>query len=97
MPGFHYRDDALQVYAVFEEYVQATVYGAYASDAAVAGDPAVQMLRAELVDPLRGAVPGMPELRTRQALVDYIASLLFKCTAQHSAVNFGQFDFCKTV
>jgi hypothetical protein len=71
----------------------------YASDAAVVSDQSVQGLIQELYDPDLGGVPfdaARPKevLNTRAALTDFLAGIIYTCSAGHSVVNYGQVLAC---
>jgi arachidonate 5-lipoxygenase len=94
LPGFFFRDDGLLVFGAMERYIRAALVGAgYGAEGAVRGDQLLQRLIRELADPLAGNVRGLPPLDTLDDLVFFLSSVMWLGTAQHSAVNFGQYDF----
>lgn len=38
-------------------------------------------------------MPGIPPLKDIDTLAEFLTVILFTCTVQHSAVNFGQYDY----
>jgi arachidonate 5-lipoxygenase len=96
LPGYLYRDDSLRIWWALKRYVVSVLelpetYNG--SDANVANDFALQGVRRELSDPKAANVPGVPELNTVDSLADFLTTVLFMASAEHSAVNFGQYDF----
>jgi hypothetical protein len=70
----------LTVHRLVERYVGACVEAAYASDAAVAGDEALQAWMAASGAPDAGNVQGLPALTSRAALTAVCTSLLHRIT-----------------
>jgi hypothetical protein len=70
----------LTVYGLVERYVRAVVHASYASDAAVAGDAALQAWRTASAAPDAGNVQGLPALTSRAALTAVCTSLLHRIT-----------------
>ncbi len=96
LPGYHYRDDALLVWDAIAEHAEGIVARYYASDEDVAADPELQAWARELVDPEAGRVKGLPgdgAFRTKADLVQVLTQVVFTCTAEHSSVNNGQYDY----
>ena len=90
---FYFRDDGFQVWNAMARYCRQVVQSIYENDLAVQSDPQLQALVEELRDPARGHSPTIPDLHTKEDLTEFLTSLLWICTSQHSAVNFGQQDF----
>jgi hypothetical protein len=100
LPNFHWRDDALEVWAVINKFATSMVNEFYADDAALLQDAEVQAWAAEMVGPLgetgcgfKGIEMTDNKFATRQQLVLFITGVLYNVSAGHSAVNNGQFDF----
>ncbi len=70
----------LAIYGLVERYVRACVRASYATDAAVAGDQALQAWMAASSAPDGGNVQGLPALTSRAALVRVLTSLLNRVT-----------------
>jgi hypothetical protein len=70
----------LSVWDLVEAYATACVGATYASDAAVAGDGALQTWIATSGASDGGNIRGLPELRSRAALIGVLTSLLFRVT-----------------
>eukprot|EP01087_Luapelamoeba_hula_P006965 TRINITY_DN1704_c0_g1_i2.p1 TRINITY_DN1704_c0_g1~~TRINITY_DN1704_c0_g1_i2.p1 ORF type:complete len:1532 (-),score=208.78 TRINITY_DN1704_c0_g1_i2:397-4689(-) len=99
LPGYYYRDDGYKLWNAIKKYVTIVVHhpDVYGNDqwtdSRIQRDDQLQALKRELADPEMGNVPGIPELETADDLIDFLTTIVFTCTAQHSAVNFGQFDY----
>lgn len=92
--GYSYRDDGFLIWNALTAYVRDVVEAVYADDAAVAADPVIQAWAQECVDPERAAIKGFPaRFEGRELLVKALTNIVFTCSAQHSAVNFPQFDY----
>ncbi len=89
LPGFFYRDDARAIWKLLHDYVERILGVWYRSDQDVRDD---FELRA-WCDDLRREVPGFPrDIDTRAALGRLATDVIFRASAQHSAVNNGQFQ-----
>jgi Lipoxygenase len=103
LPGYHYRDDALLIWDAIQTYVTDILKLRYKSSAELAGDSELQAWKQELVSPDYGRLQGLlpPEKSDRIAgplteledLAAILTNLIFTATAQHSAVNFGQYEY----
>jgi arachidonate 5-lipoxygenase len=92
LPGYLYRDDACEVFKAIDEYARGILGIWYVTDDDVRRDPELQGWAREISDPSAGQVRGFPaELATRQQLFDIAANVIFRASAQHAAVNNGQF------
>ncbi|XP_065591155.1 LOW QUALITY PROTEIN: hydroperoxide isomerase ALOXE3-like, partial [Cyrtonyx montezumae] len=96
IPHYHYRDDATDIWGAIHRFVHGIVALYYPSDAAVCDDPEVQLWVHEIFTRavLGNHRSGFPtKLCSRPELVKFVTMIIFRCSAQHSAVNSGQFDF----
>ena len=75
----------LTIWEATQEYVQAFVAATYESDAAVAGDTALQAWIAAASDPRQGNVRGLPAMNGREALQRVLTSLLYRITMHGAA------------
>lgn len=92
LPGYLYRDDAQEVHQAITEYAQGILSIWYANDQDVRDDQELQDWTREISDPRRGQIRGFPtELTTREQLIEIAANVIFRASAQHAAVNNGQF------
>lgn len=94
LPHYPYRDDGLLVWDAIEAYVTKYVDLYYTSAADLANDSEIQAWAHELAAPAAGAVKGMPATITSNAqLVEILTTVIYTCSAVHSAVNYPQWDF----
>ena len=99
LPGYYYRDDGIRIWDAIEEYVHEIIFLFYENDEEVKNDPEVQQW---VLDIYHNGFPssdfGAPQghgfpnkIETRADLVEYCTLIMFTGSAQHAAVNFGQF------
>jgi arachidonate 5-lipoxygenase len=98
LEGYYFREDGFLVWNAIGSYVEAVVGKFYASDAAVAADIALAAWAAECTDPARADIPGFPKaFASRALLTRALQTLIWSVSAQHSVVNFSQFEFLSYV
>lgn len=90
LPLFPYRDDARSIHGAMRRYVSSYVRAHYRGDPDVGEDHELQAWLDDLGDPDGGTVGGLPSLSGIEALIDFVTELLFKVSAQHGAMQFGQ-------
>ncbi|XP_078722908.1 polyunsaturated fatty acid 5-lipoxygenase-like [Lampetra fluviatilis] len=94
LEDFLYRDDGFKLWRVLGTYVREVVCRHYHTDADVLHDKGLQDFAAALADRRRGNVTGFPSpITTRELLMECLTNIIFTASAQHSAVNFPQWDF----
>ncbi|XP_064127822.1 polyunsaturated fatty acid lipoxygenase ALOX15B [Loxodonta africana] len=96
IPGYYYRDDGIQIWGAVERFVSEIIGIYYPSDVSVRDDSELQAWVWEIFSEgfLGRESSGMPStLETQEALVQYVTMVIFNCSAKHSSISMGQFDF----
>uniref|UniRef100_H2UDI5 Arachidonate 5-lipoxygenase b, tandem duplicate 2 n=1 Tax=Takifugu rubripes TaxID=31033 RepID=H2UDI5_TAKRU len=96
LPAYFYRDDGLKVWEAIKSYICEVVCIYYKDDEAVQHDKEIQAFVQDVRD--FGILSSCPTefprcLKTREELTTYLTVVIFTASAQHAAVNFGQFDW----
>uniref|UniRef100_A0A673AWU2 Arachidonate 5-lipoxygenase a n=1 Tax=Sphaeramia orbicularis TaxID=375764 RepID=A0A673AWU2_9TELE len=100
LPTYFYRDDGYLVWEATKSFVSDVVHIYYASDETVQGDEEIQAFVKDVCS------FGMQDfdycefpksLKTRAELIEYLTVIVFTASAQHAAVNFGQYDWCSWI
>ncbi|XP_038642653.1 polyunsaturated fatty acid 5-lipoxygenase-like [Scyliorhinus canicula] len=100
LKGYYYKDDAKLIWSAIHKFVSSIVLSNYDSDKTVLNDPELQ----DWIKDLTGT--GLQDLknsefptsfRTRKELEIFLTMIIFTCSAQHSAVNNGQYDWAAWV
>ncbi|KAM9857495.1 hydroperoxide isomerase ALOXE3-like isoform 1-T2 [Aulostomus maculatus] len=96
IPNFYYRDDGLKLWNIIKSFVKAIVEYYYPSDSEVCKDSELQeWVREIFVHGFFGnKASGFPEnFYTVEEVIKFITMVIFSVSAQHAAVNNGQFDY----
>ncbi|XP_068198895.1 hydroperoxide isomerase ALOXE3-like [Antennarius striatus] len=96
IPNFYYRDDGLKLWKIINSFVKGVVEYFYPSDSEVCRDNELQKWISEIFTHgfLGNKDSGFPSnFHTVQELVKFITMMIFTVSAQHAAVNSGQFDY----
>ncbi|KAL2769966.1 polyunsaturated fatty acid 5-lipoxygenase isoform 1 [Daubentonia madagascariensis] len=100
IPYYFYRDDGLLVWEAIKTFTAEVVGIYYESDQVVEEDQELQdFVKDVYVYGMRGRkASGFPKaLRSREKLSEYLTVVIFTASAQHAAVNFGQYDWCSWI
>jgi|GEM_PF-2468508 len=93
LPVYPFRDDGLRIWDALRTFVAEYVAHYYPDADSFAGDDELRAWVAELRDPSGAHVAGFPEaIEDTEVLTDVLTSLIFRSSAFHSGVNYGQFD-----
>jgi Lipoxygenase len=107
IPNYHYRDDAQLIWDAIRDYVARVLKTQYTDPESLAKDTALQAWKTELIGEDSGDIRGLlpPEqadqltglLTDIDALIFIATNIIFTASAQHSALNFGQYDYAAWV
>ncbi|KAL7403903.1 hypothetical protein ABVT39_006631 [Epinephelus coioides] len=96
VPNFYYRDDGLKLWDIIHRYVQGVLGFYYKNNGAVKKDDDLQKWIGDIFEHgfLSQEGTGIPQrFTTVEELVKFVTMVIFTCSAQHSAVNTGQYDY----
>ncbi|XP_067828235.1 arachidonate 12-lipoxygenase, 12S-type [Heptranchias perlo] len=94
---YYYKEDGLQLWFAINKYVRGIAGLYYKSDQEVLDDNELQAWLKDLVQEGFQELPGIEipvTFHTRDELIMFITMVIFTCSAQHAAVNNGQYDWC---
>ncbi|TTG62688.1 Arachidonate 5-lipoxygenase [Bagarius yarrelli] len=100
IPYYFYRDDGNRVWAIVKSFVEDVIHIYYDSDKTVLEDEEIQAFVKDVCS------FGMQDfdycefpksLQNREQLVEYLTIIIFTASAQHAAINFGQYDWCSWI
>ncbi|XP_031697126.1 polyunsaturated fatty acid 5-lipoxygenase isoform X2 [Anarrhichthys ocellatus] len=100
LPTYFYRDDGYKVWEATKSFVSDVVHIYYTSDETVQEDEEIQAFIKDVCS------FGMQDfdncefpksLKSREELTEYLTVIVFTASAQHAAVNFGQYDWCSWI
>ncbi|XP_014302774.1 arachidonate 12-lipoxygenase, 12S-type-like isoform X1 [Myotis lucifugus] len=96
IPSALYAHDALRLWEIIARYVEGIVHLFYHGDDVVRGDPELQAWCREITEGglCQAQDRGFPvSFQSRAQLCHFLTMCIFTCSAQHAAVNTGQFDW----
>ncbi|XP_022621142.1 arachidonate 12-lipoxygenase, 12R-type-like [Seriola dumerili] len=96
VPNFYYRDDGLRLWDIIYRFVKGILSYYYKNDIEVQQDSELQKWIMDIFEHgfLSQADTGIPQRFTTVAeLIKFVTMVIFTGSAQHSAVNTGQYDY----
>ncbi|XP_049425177.1 polyunsaturated fatty acid 5-lipoxygenase-like isoform X2 [Epinephelus fuscoguttatus] len=96
VPNFYYRDDGLKLWDIIHRYVQGVLSFYYKNNDEVQKDDDLQRWIGDIFEHgfLSQEGTGIPQsFTTVKGLAKFVTMVIFSCSAQHSAVNAGQYDY----
>ncbi|XP_032695945.1 arachidonate 12-lipoxygenase, 12S-type isoform X3 [Lontra canadensis] len=94
IPSALYAHDALRLWGIIARYVEGIVHLFYHRDDVVRGDPELQAWCQEITEVglCQAQDRGFPvSFQSQKQLCHFLTMCVFTCTAQHGAINQGQF------
>ncbi|XP_067249519.1 polyunsaturated fatty acid 5-lipoxygenase-like isoform X1 [Chanodichthys erythropterus] len=92
LPNYYYRDDGMMVWEAMKSFVSDVVKIYYGSDEKVQEDKEIQAFVKDVCFGMKNCE--FPDsLKTQEQLVELLTVVIFTASAQHAAVNFGQYDW----
>ncbi|XP_061693847.1 polyunsaturated fatty acid 5-lipoxygenase-like isoform X2 [Syngnathoides biaculeatus] len=94
LPCYFYRDDGYKVWEATRSFVSDVINIYYSGDEKVRGDEEIQAFIKDVCDYGMKDFKhsGFPRsLQSREELIEYLTVIVFTASAQHAAVNFGQY------
>jgi arachidonate 15-lipoxygenase len=92
LPQHPYRDDVLPIWDAIVDYLTEYTALYYPTGTEVIADKELQAFVRLLSAPEGGRLVGVPAVQTTASLAHLLSTLVFIATAQHSALNFSQYD-----
>ncbi|KAM9856571.1 hydroperoxide isomerase ALOXE3-like [Aulostomus maculatus] len=96
LPNYYYRDDGLRIWGIINRFVDGILKYHYKNDAEVQQDTELQKWVGDIFEYgfLGQRDTGIPDkFTTVPELVHFVTMVIFTCSAQHAAVNSGQYDY----
>ncbi|XP_056088518.1 hydroperoxide isomerase ALOXE3-like isoform X1 [Rhinichthys klamathensis goyatoka] len=96
VPHYYYRDDGIKLWNIINKFAAAFLSHYYQCDAHVQKDTELQRWISEIFTKgfLGRDSSGIPSsFQTLKELIKFVTMVIFTASAQHAAVNSGQFDF----
>ncbi|XP_077460536.1 arachidonate 12-lipoxygenase, 12R-type-like [Stigmatopora argus] len=95
-PNFYYWEDGKKLWDYINEFVEGIIQHYYKSDEEVQRDTELQTYIEDIFEFgfLSNTKSGIPQsFTTVPELIKFVTMVIFTCSAQHAAVNSGQYDY----
>nr|XP_055053967.1 polyunsaturated fatty acid 5-lipoxygenase-like [Misgurnus anguillicaudatus] len=92
-PKYYYRDDGMLIWEAINSFVSDVIKIYYDSNEKVQKDVEIQEFVKDVSYGMLDSGEFPQSLNTRAELTEYLTAVIFNASAQHAAVNFGQFDW----
>ncbi|XP_073716903.1 polyunsaturated fatty acid 5-lipoxygenase-like [Misgurnus anguillicaudatus] len=92
-PKYYYRDDGMRIWEAIKSFITDLVKIYYDSDEAVKKDVEIQAFVEDINSYCHCFTEFPQSLKTQAELIKYLTAVIFTGSAQHAAVNFGQYDW----
>ncbi|XP_067283800.1 polyunsaturated fatty acid 5-lipoxygenase-like [Pseudorasbora parva] len=92
-PKYYYRDDGMKIWEAINCFVSDVVKIYYDSDEMVQKDVEIQKFVTDVSFGMNDSDNFPKSLKTQGELAEYLTAVIFTASAQHSALNFGQFEW----
>ena len=99
LPGYYYAEDGIQIWKAMKKFAGEIIEHFYKTDENVEGDEELQSWAEDIHT---NAFPGYfggkeghdfpKKISSKEQLTEFCTLIMFTGSAQHAAVNFGQFD-----
>ena len=99
LPHYYYRDDGCQIWGALQSFVTAIINKFYANDASVEEDKELQNFAFDVHSngfPAYGGCSGHDfpsSIASKAELIEICTLIMFTGSAQHAAVNIGQYTY----
>ncbi|XP_033828565.1 arachidonate 12-lipoxygenase, 12R-type-like [Periophthalmus magnuspinnatus] len=96
LPNYYYRDDGLRLWDIIHRFVKGVLSYYYKNDQEVKDDVELQKWIQDIYEHgfLSQDGTGIPQsFSTVEEMVKFVTMVIFTCSAQHGAVNSGQYDY----
>ncbi|MEQ2288600.1 hypothetical protein AMECASPLE_024350, partial [Ameca splendens] len=96
VPNFYYKEDGIKLWEAIQNFVKGILKYYYKTDCDVENDPELQKWIGDIFEHgfLSQSSTGIPQkFTTVDELIKFVTMVIFTCSAQHAAVNSGQYDY----
>ncbi|KAM4750893.1 polyunsaturated fatty acid lipoxygenase ALOX15B-like [Anableps anableps] len=96
VPDFYYKEDGIKLWGIIHRFVKGILGYYYEKDSDVENDPELQKWIGDIFEHgfLSQSSTGIPQkFTTVDELIKFVTMVIFTGSAQHAAVNSGQYDY----